>query len=89
MRCSYTLIESWTHAVQKAGTVQSDKVLSVMNSYQNEPFTAGPTTFSKDLHIQVNRPWLIMKVENRSFHAAEMFRNTIVPDKKLLFRVGQ
>lgn len=85
----YSLIESWTRAVEKAGTVDSDPVLAVMNSYVDEPFTAGPTTFTDQLHIQVNRPWLIMKVENDSFRAVEMFRNTIIPDAKLLFRVGQ
>ena len=78
-----------SRAVEKAGTVDSDPVLAVMNSYVDEPFTAGPTTFTDQLHIQVNRPWLIMKVENDSFRAVEMFRNTIIPDAKLLFRVGQ
>lgn len=85
----YTLIESWTRAVEKAETVESDAVLAVMNSFVDEPFTAGPTTFTDQLHVQTNRPWLIMKVENDSFKAVEVFRNTITPDMRLLFRVGQ
>lgn len=85
----YTVIESWAHAVEEAGTTDSDEVLAVMNSYVDEPFTAGPTTFTDQLHIQTNRPWLIMKVEDETFKAVEIFRNTITPDMKLLFRVGQ
>ncbi|MFC0218192.1 ABC transporter substrate-binding protein [Pseudochelatococcus lubricantis] len=85
----YSMIEAWARAVEKAGTVKADPVLAVMNSFRDEPFTAGPTTFTDQMHIQLNRPWLIMKVENDSFHAVELFRNTIVPDMKLLFRVGQ
>jgi branched-chain amino acid transport system substrate-binding protein len=85
----YSLVEAWARGVEKAGSTNSDQVLAVMNTFTDEPFTAGPTTFTPDLHIQVNRPWLIMKVENDSFRAVELFRNTIVPDAKLLFRVGQ
>ena len=85
----YTLIESWAHAVEQAGTADADEVLAVMNTYVDVPFTAGLTTFTDQLHIQTNRPWLIMKVEDDTFKAVEMFRNTITPDMKLLFRVGQ
>ncbi|WP_272008770.1 ABC transporter substrate-binding protein [Roseovarius sp. ZX-A-9] len=85
----YTLIESWAHAVEQAETADADEVLSVMNSYVDEPFTAGLTSFSDQLHIQTNRPWLIMKVEDDTFKAVEIFRNTITPDMRLLFRVGQ
>jgi branched-chain amino acid transport system substrate-binding protein len=85
----YSLIESWARGVEKAGTTASDQVLAAMNTFKDEPFTAGLTTFTPELHVQVNRPWLIMKVENDSFRAVELFRNTIVPDTKLLFRVGQ
>ena len=76
-------------AVEKAGTTESQAVLAVMNQYKDEPFTAGLTTYTVQLHIQINRPQLIMKVENGSFRAVEMFRNTFLPDMKLLFRVGQ
>ncbi len=85
----YSLIESWAHAVEQAETVESDEVLAVMNTYKDEPFTAGPTTFTDQLHVQVNRPWLIMKVENDTFQAVEVFRNSLTPDMRLLFRVGQ
>jgi len=85
----YSVIESWARGVEKAGSVDSDAVLAEMNKFTDEPFTAGLTTFTEEMHIQVNRPWLIMKVENDSFRAVEMFRNTIIPDMALLFRVNQ
>jgi len=85
----YSLIEQWAHAVEKAGTTDSQAVVDVMNTFVDQPFTAGPTSYTDQLHIQVNRPWLIMKVDNDSFRAVEVFRNSFVPDTKLLFRVGQ
>ncbi|MGO4831250.1 ABC transporter substrate-binding protein, partial [Rhizobiaceae sp. 2RAB30] len=70
-------------------TTETKPVVDVMNTFTDQPFTAGPTTFTDQLHIQVDRPWLIMKVENESFRAVELYRNSFKPDMKLLFRVGQ
>ncbi|WP_119273322.1 ABC transporter substrate-binding protein [Taklimakanibacter deserti] len=84
----YSLIEQWAHAVKQAGGTDSDKVLEVMNSYKDQPFLVGPTSYTPELHIQTARPWLIMKVENESFHAVEIYRNSFTPSMELLFRVG-
>ena len=85
----YSSIEQWAHAVEEAKTTDSQAVVNVMNHYHDQPFTVGLTSYTDQLHIQVDRPQLIMKVENGSFHAVEMFRNDFVPDMKLLFRIGQ
>lgn len=84
----YSLIEQWAYAVDKAKTTDSQAVVAVMNKFKDQPFTAGPTTYTDQLHIQVDRPWLIMKVEDNSFRAVEVYRNSFKPDMKLLFRVG-
>lgn len=85
----YSLIEQWAYAVGKVASTKSENVLAAMNSFKDQNFLVGPTSYTKDLHVQVNRPWLIMKVENGSFRAVEMYRNTFKPDTQLLFRVGQ
>lgn len=85
----YSLIEQWVYAVEQAQTTDGERVLEVMNGFKDQPFLVGPTTYTADLHIQTNRPWLIMKVENDSFQAVEMYRNELEPDMKLLFRIGQ
>jgi branched-chain amino acid transport system substrate-binding protein len=85
----YGLIEQWAHGVSTAASANSDKVLAAMNGFKDQKFVVGPTTYTADLHVQVNRPWLIMKVENDSFRAVEMYRNVMTPDKNLLFRIGQ
>ena len=85
----YSSIEQWTRAVEKAGTTESQAVVGVMNQFKDEPFTAGLTSYTDELHIQIDRPQLVMKVENGSFRALEMYRNKFQPDMKLLFRAGQ
>jgi branched-chain amino acid transport system substrate-binding protein len=85
----YCSIEQWAKAVEKAQTLESQAVVDVMNQYKDEPFTCGLTTYTDQLHIQVDRPQLIMKVEDGAFKAVETYRNKFAPDMKLLFRAGQ
>jgi branched-chain amino acid transport system substrate-binding protein len=85
----YCAIEQWAHAVEKAQSVETEAVVQVMNTYKDEPFACGLTTYTDQLHIQLDRPQLIMKVEDGAFRAVEMYRNTFIPDMNLLFRVGQ
>ncbi len=85
----YSLIEQWAYGVTTAGSANSDKVLAVMNGYKDQKFLVGPSSYGPDLHVQVNRPWLIMKVDGDSFRAVEMYRNVMTPNKQLLFRIAQ
>lgn len=85
----YCAIEQWAHAVEKAQSIETEAVVQVMNTYKDEPFACGLTTYTDQLHIQLDRPQLIMKVEDGAFRAVEMYRNTFIPDMNLLFRVGQ
>jgi branched-chain amino acid transport system substrate-binding protein len=85
----YSAIEQWAYAVQKAGTLDAKQVVAVMNSFKDQPFLIGPTTYTSELHIQIDRPFLIMKTANDSFHAVELYRNEFKPSLQLLFRVGQ
>lgn len=84
----YSVIEQWARAVEKAGTTESDKVLEVLETFDGEEFTIGPTTFTSELHIQTKRPYLVMGVENGSFRSVELYSNEIEPTMNLLFRVG-
>ncbi|MGK9338463.1 ABC transporter substrate-binding protein [Sinorhizobium meliloti] len=84
----YCAIEQWSRAVEKAQSVDSKAVVDVMNSFKDEPITCGPTTYTDQVHVQVNRPQLIMKVVDGAFQPVEMYRNNFVPDLKLLLRSG-
>ncbi|AZO07885.1 ABC transporter substrate-binding protein [Mesorhizobium sp. M3A.F.Ca.ET.080.04.2.1] len=82
----YCAIEQWASAVQKANAIDSQPVVDVMNNFKDEPTTCGPTSYTSEIHIQVNRPQLIMKVENGVFKAVESYRNDFVPDLNMLLR---
>jgi branched-chain amino acid transport system substrate-binding protein len=64
-------------------------VVAVLESFKDEPLTVGPTSYTKELHIQVNRPLLIMEVSNGKHRSLEVWRNEIIPSTALLFRLGE
>jgi branched-chain amino acid transport system substrate-binding protein len=85
----YCAIEQWARAVEKAKTIDSQPVVDVMNNFKDETITCGPTSYTSEIHIQVNRPQLIMKVENGAFKAIESYRNEFVPDLNMLLRISK
>jgi branched-chain amino acid transport system substrate-binding protein len=65
----YSAVEAYARAVEKAGTVEADKVKAVLDSFKNEELLIGPTTFEPDLHINLNRPMLMMEMTNGKYTA--------------------
>jgi branched-chain amino acid transport system substrate-binding protein len=58
----YSVIQGWTKAVEKAGTLDADKVRETLETFVDEPLLAGPTTFTKDSHINMQRDLILMEV---------------------------
>ena len=66
-------VEAYARAVEKAGSVEADKVKAVLDSFSNEELLIGPTTFEPDLHINLNRPMLLMEMTNGKYTAIGRF----------------
>ena len=60
----YSLIQAWTKAVTDAGTLDSDKVREKLETFSNVPLLAGPTTFTKDQHINMQRDLILLEVKD-------------------------
>lgn len=84
----YTLIEQWAAASSRAGTADSPAVIAQLEKFHDESFTVGPTSYSRALHIQVNRPLLMMGVQNGVSHTEDVWRNRITPSAQLLYRIA-
>jgi branched-chain amino acid transport system substrate-binding protein len=59
----YSVIQGWTKAVEKAGTIEADKVREALETFVDEPLLAGPTTFTKDSHINMQRDLILLEVK--------------------------
>jgi hypothetical protein len=46
-----------------------EKLAAALDSFEDEPLVIGPTSCSKELHIQTKRPMTIMEAQNGTFSA--------------------
>jgi branched-chain amino acid transport system substrate-binding protein len=60
----YSVIEAWTRAVEKAGTFDTDKVRDALQTFKDEALLAGPTTFTEEQHINMQRDLLLIEVKD-------------------------
>ncbi len=60
----YSVIEGWAIAAERAGSLETDKVRAELEKFKDEPLLAGLTTFTSTLHTNVNRPMLIVSIND-------------------------
>lgn len=63
----YSAVEAYARAIEKAGTVESDKVKAALDAFTNEELLIGATTYEPDLHINLKRPMLLMEMTNGKY----------------------
>lgn len=85
----YSMVEAYELAVTRAESTDAEAVAAAMQGFTDEQFLAGPSTYTEELHILLDRPYLMMNVSEGSFRAVEIYRPTLIPDMQLLFRIGQ
>jgi len=59
----YVLVDVWAKAVQRAQSLEADKVTAELEKMRNEPTLFGPRTFSKEIHHQNQARLLISEVK--------------------------
>jgi branched-chain amino acid transport system substrate-binding protein len=57
-------IEAFALAAKRAGSFDGKALAAQLNKFNNEALTAGPTSFSPTLHVNVTRPMAIIKTTN-------------------------
>ncbi len=75
----YSVVEAWARAVERAGTTETAAVVKELEKFTDEPLLAGISSFSEEIHIQLNRPIVVMQVQNGKFSAIGMYRNKMIP----------
>jgi branched-chain amino acid transport system substrate-binding protein len=69
----YAVIEAWAVAVTRAKTFDTDKVRAELDKFSKEPLLVGATSFTPDLHINLNRPELLMRITNGKHESVGRF----------------
>ena len=64
----YSIIQAWANAVNKAGTSEPAEVAKMLNTFRDEPLLIGPTTYTDDLHLPLDRPMAIIESQGGKFN---------------------
>jgi branched-chain amino acid transport system substrate-binding protein len=84
--CGYSVIEAYVLAIQRAGSIDSDKVLAELNKFKDEDLTVGPTTFTPDLHINLTRPQAVMGIKDGKGYFVDLIKLSEPPPLQLIFK---
>lgn len=60
----YSVIQALAKAITTAGSTDGAALAKEFDTFKDEPFLVGPTTYTPELHINVMRPWRIMQIQN-------------------------
>lgn len=60
----YSVIEAWVRAVERAKSLDANKVRRVLDTFKNEPLLVGPTTYTAQVHINNGRDMVVMEIQN-------------------------
>lgn len=58
----YSVIEAWSHAVSRAGSLDSVKVRAILDTFKGETLLVGPTSYTRELHINNVRDMVVMQI---------------------------
>lgn len=78
--CGYQAVQAWSTAVERAGTLDADAVASELDSFTDEKFLCGNTTYSPDVHILWDRPLTILEVNKGKFSFLEEYQAENLPE---------
>jgi branched-chain amino acid transport system substrate-binding protein len=60
----YSIVQGWAEAVEEAGTLDSDKVKSIIEAWSEQELQNGATTYGPDQHMALGRPMAVMEIQD-------------------------
>jgi len=71
-------VEAFALAAKRAGSTDGKKLADEMNKFKDEDLTAGPTSFTESLHVNVSRPMAIIRTTN-GVHKLVKYASAVKP----------
>ena len=60
----YSVIEAWAKAANAAKSLEGTEVAAQLSKFKDVKLLVGPTTYTPQVHISLDRPMAMMKIEN-------------------------
>lgn len=78
----YSVIEAWAKAVERANSFETDAVRAELDKLSGEALLVGKTSFTPDLHINIDRPMLVMKIVDGKHEPVGRYVTDKLPEVK-------
>jgi branched-chain amino acid transport system substrate-binding protein len=75
----YEIVETVALGVERAGTTDGAALARAIESFTDEPFLVGPTTYTPECHIPLGRPMAVMQVQAGTPSFLEYVTPTALP----------
>ena len=64
----YEVVETIARGIKKARSADGPALTKAIESFRNEPFLVGPTSYTTNCHIPVGRPMAMMAIQKGKPH---------------------
>jgi branched-chain amino acid transport system substrate-binding protein len=75
----YEIIETIARGIERAGTSDGPALALALETFTDEPFLVGPTTYTAECHIPLGRPMAVMQVQGGTPSFVEYVTPTALP----------
>lgn len=79
----YSVIQAFARAAEAAGSLDGEKIAAELDKFSGEDLLVGPTTFTPDMHISLERPMQIMQIQDGKSSFLETWTPKEAPDIEL------
>jgi len=76
---AYSAIEGYAKAVEEAGSTDPEAVRDALNEFDGVELLAGPTTFTPETHINIERPLAVLEIKDGKGSFVQEFTPEKVP----------
>lgn len=76
----YEVIETIKRGVELAGTTEGGALAQAIESFSDEDFLVGPTSYSEECHIPVGRPMALLEIQDGEASFLQSVEATVIPD---------
>jgi len=79
----YSVIQAFAKAAEAAGDIEGEALAAELDTFDDADLLVGPTTFTPELHISIERPMQVMQIQDGESSFVETWTPSYVPEVDL------
>jgi branched-chain amino acid transport system substrate-binding protein len=76
----HSAVHAFAKAIERAGTIETEKVAAELEKFKDEPLSVGPTTWTAECHVPVGRRFVMARINKEKVDFEAEVKPTFVPE---------